>query len=51
VIEELYEGWFTPTEAAAVGAFLITLIKGRLTWKTLVESLMEASNARSGSAF
>jgi C4-dicarboxylate transporter, DctM subunit len=48
VIGGLYAGWFTPTEAAAVGAFgafLITLIKGRLTWKTLVESLMEASKA------
>jgi C4-dicarboxylate transporter, DctM subunit len=48
VIGGLYAGWFTPTEAAAVGAFgafLIALIKGRLTWKTLVESLMEASKA------
>jgi tripartite ATP-independent transporter DctM subunit len=48
VIGGLYAGWFTPTEAAAVGAFgafLITLIKGRLGWKTLVESLMEASKA------
>jgi tripartite ATP-independent transporter DctM subunit len=48
VIGGLYAGWFTPTEAAAVGAFgafLITLIKGRLTWKTLVESLMESSKA------
>jgi len=48
VIGGLYAGWFTPTEAAAVGAFgafLITLIKGRLTWKTLVESLTEASKA------
>jgi tripartite ATP-independent transporter DctM subunit len=48
VIGGLYAGWFTPTEAAAVGAFgafLITMIKGRLTWKTVVESLMEASKA------
>jgi len=48
VIGGLYAGWFTPTEAAAVGAFgafLITLIKGRLTWKTIVESLMEASKS------
>jgi tripartite ATP-independent transporter DctM subunit len=48
VIGGLYAGWFTPTEAAAVGAFgafLITMIKGRLTWKTMVESLMEASKA------
>ena len=48
VIGGLYAGWFTPTEAAAVGAFgafLITMIKGRLTWKTTVQSLMEASKA------
>ena len=48
VIGGLYAGWFTPTEAAAVGAFgafLITLVKGRLSWKTLTESLMEATKA------
>lgn len=48
VIGGLYAGWFTPTEAAAVGAFgafLVTLIKGRLGWKTLVESLMEAGKS------
>lgn len=48
VIGGLYAGWFTPTEAAAAGAFgafLIALVKGRLTWKTTVESLMEACKA------
>jgi C4-dicarboxylate transporter DctM subunit len=48
VIGGLYAGWFTPTEAAAVGAFgafLVTMFKGRLTWKTMVESFMEASKA------
>ena len=37
VIGGLYAGWFTPTEAAGVGAFgafFITLLKGRLTWRS-----------------
>ncbi len=48
VMGGLYTGWFAPTEAAgagAFGAFLITLIKGRLTWKTLVLSLKEAASS------
>ena len=48
VIGGLYTGWFTPTEAAgagAFGAFMITLLKGRLSWKTLVISLKEASSS------
>ncbi len=46
VIGGLYTGWFTPTEAAGVGAFgafIITLIKRRLTWKILNESLLEST--------
>ena len=42
VIGGLYTGWFTPTEAAGVGAFgafLITITKGRLTWRNLTVSL------------
>jgi len=42
VIGGLYTGWFTPTEAAGVGAFgafLITITKGRLTWRNLTASL------------
>lgn len=48
VIGGLYTGWFTPTEAAgagAFGAFMITLLKGRLTFKTLVMSLKEAASS------
>lgn len=48
VMGGLYTGWFAPTEAAgagAFGAFLITLIKGRLTWKTLITSLKEAASS------
>ena len=44
VVGGLYTGWFTPTEAAGVGAFgafSITLIKRRLTWKNLMGSLGE----------
>ena len=42
VIGGLYTGWFTPSEAAGVGAFgafVITFIKKRLTWNTLKISL------------
>ncbi len=48
VIGGLYTGWFTPTEAAgagAFGAFLITLLKGRMNGKTLIISLKEAASA------
>ncbi len=48
VIGGLYAGWFTPTAAAGVGAFgafLITLLKRRLTWNTLIISLKEAASS------
>ena len=44
VIGGLYTGWFTPTEAAGVGAFgafIITLVKKKLTWGNLKESLAQ----------
>jgi C4-dicarboxylate transporter, DctM subunit len=44
VMGGLYTGWFTPTEAAGVGAFggfLITAMKRRLTRETLTLSLAE----------
>jgi tripartite ATP-independent transporter DctM subunit len=44
VIGGLYTGWFTPTEAAGVGAFgafAITIIKKRLTWDNLKISLAQ----------
>jgi tripartite ATP-independent transporter DctM subunit len=46
VVGGLYTGWFTPTEAAGVGAFgafVITIVKRRLTWKNLVNSLTETT--------
>jgi len=48
VMGGLYTGWFTPTEAAgagAFGAFLVTILKRRMTWKTLVESLKDSSGS------
>ena len=42
VMGGIYFGYFTPTEAGALGAFflfLITLMKGRLTWEALVAAL------------
>jgi hypothetical protein len=44
VIGGLYTGWFTPTEAAGVGAFgafVITLVKKRLTWENFRVSLTQ----------
>ena len=45
VMGGIYLGVFTPTEAAGVGAFgafIISLLKRKLTWKNLIECLMEA---------
>lgn len=46
VIGGLYTGWFTPTEAAGVGAFgafVITVIKKKLTWENLKGSLAQTT--------
>jgi C4-dicarboxylate transporter DctM subunit len=46
VIGGLYTGWFTPTEAAGVGAFgalAITLVKRRLSWSNLTDSLAQTT--------
>ncbi|HEY5380242.1 MAG TPA: TRAP transporter large permease [Pseudolabrys sp.] len=42
----IYAGWFSPTEAAAVGTFVTILLAaagGQLTVRKLIESLVEAS--------
>jgi C4-dicarboxylate transporter, DctM subunit len=42
VIGGMYEGWFTPTEAAGIGSFftlIIALIRRKLSWKSLIEAL------------
>lgn len=42
----IYAGWFSPTEAAAVGTFvtiLLAALSGQLTLRRLLESLVEAS--------
>jgi len=47
VIGGLYTGWFTPTEAAAVGAFgafVITILKKKLTWENLTDSLAQTAS-------
>jgi len=44
VIGGLYSGWFTPTEAGAVGVFFtlcITVPLGRLSWKNLLSSIVD----------
>jgi len=46
VIGGIYVGWFTPTEAAAVGAvgaFLLALASGKLTQRALRESIVETA--------
>ena len=45
VIGGIYGGLFTPTEAASIGAFgsmVFVLWRRRLTWRTLIDSLVEA---------
>jgi tripartite ATP-independent transporter DctM subunit len=46
VIGGMYGGWFTPTEAAGVGAFggfLFALLRGTLTWAGLRDVLVESA--------
>ena len=46
VIGGLYGGWFTPTEAGGVGAsgaFIIGVVRGRLSAKGIRESLLQAT--------
>ncbi|MEX2535168.1 MAG: TRAP transporter large permease [Trueperaceae bacterium] len=46
VIGGIYAGLFTPTEAAAVGAFstgLLALLKGRLNWRIATRSLLNTA--------
>ncbi|MCV0395518.1 MAG: TRAP transporter large permease [Rhizobiaceae bacterium] len=48
VVGGIYFGWFTPTEAAAIGAAgtgLIALVNGGLTRRTLVESILGTASA------
>ncbi|MBZ4685209.1 MAG: dicarboxylate transporter, DctM subunit [Desulfomicrobiaceae bacterium] len=44
VMTGLFRGWFTPTEAAAVGAFAVLvlgLVQGQLSWALIVKSVHE----------
>jgi C4-dicarboxylate transporter DctM subunit len=44
VIGGLMIGWFTPTEAGAVGSFgvtILSLVRGRLTWHNFVKAVVE----------
>ncbi len=46
VMGGMYGGVFTPTEAAGVGAtggFLFALIRGRLSWQALLDTLVESA--------
>ncbi|TWG93202.1 tripartite ATP-independent transporter DctM subunit [Mesorhizobium sp. J18] len=48
VVGGIYLGWFTPTEAAAIGAAgtgLIALVNGGLTRKTFVDSILLTASA------
>jgi C4-dicarboxylate transporter, DctM subunit len=47
VMGGIYFGFFTPTEAAGIGAFgsfLITLVKRKLSFKVFIESLLATGN-------
>ncbi|MBW1721476.1 MAG: TRAP transporter large permease [Deltaproteobacteria bacterium] len=48
VIGGLYTGWFTPTEAAgagAFGAFVVTILKRRLTWRNFLDALKDTAHS------
>ncbi|MCO6386143.1 TRAP transporter large permease [Aliihoeflea sp. 40Bstr573] len=48
VVGGIYTGWFTPTEAAAIGAAgtgLIAWINGGLTRKTMIDSILMTASA------
>ena len=47
IIGGIYAGWFTPTEAAGIGAFaafLFALARRTLGWRSLVEVLLESAS-------
>ncbi len=47
VMVGIYAGWFTATEAGAIGAFgalLISVVTRQMTWKRFVKSLQETAN-------
>jgi len=53
VIGGIYLGWFSPTEAAAIGALgalLLSLAKRRLSWSTFLDCLSETAST-SGMVF
>jgi C4-dicarboxylate transporter, DctM subunit len=44
VIGGIFLGWFTPTEAAAIGAFgvlVVALVRRQITWDGFIRSIME----------
>jgi C4-dicarboxylate transporter DctM subunit len=46
VMGGMYGGWFTPTEAAGIGAmggFLFALARGALTWPVLIDVLVQSA--------
>jgi C4-dicarboxylate transporter DctM subunit len=46
VMGGMYGGWFTPTEAAGIGAmggFLFALVRGTLSWPVLVDILVQSA--------
>ena len=47
VMVGIYAGWFTATEAGAIGAFgalVISIVTRQMTWKRFVKSLQETAN-------
>jgi C4-dicarboxylate transporter, DctM subunit len=54
VLGGIYTGWFTATEAGGVGAMaalILTVIKRRLTWRTLWQALTETGHVTSSICF
>jgi len=54
VLGGIYTGWFTATEAGGVGAMaalILTIMKRRLTWKTLWQALTETGHVTASICF
>jgi C4-dicarboxylate transporter, DctM subunit len=46
VLGGLYFGWFSPTEGAGIGAFgafIFAILRGKLSWKTFYDSLLDTA--------
>ncbi|RIK88077.1 MAG: C4-dicarboxylate ABC transporter permease [Hyphomicrobiales bacterium] len=47
IVAGIYRGWFSPTEAAAIGAFatlVLAVVQGGMRWKGFIEAVLSAGS-------